>query len=59
MKKYSFGTLIIVILLLIIATILEKIYGTPWVAINIYDSTWFILLWVILTISATDRKSVV
>ena len=53
MKKYSFGTLIIVILLLIIATILEKIYGTPWVATNIYDSTWFILLWVILNISAT------
>ena len=53
MKKYSFGTLIIIILLLITTTILEKIYGTPWVATYIYSSTWFLLLWGILSISAT------
>lgn len=53
MKKYSFGTLITIMLLLILATILEKIYGTPWVATNIYGSTCFLLLWAILTISAT------
>lgn len=53
MKKYSFGSLIVIILLLIATTILEKIYGTPWVATYIYGSTWFLLLWVILTISAT------
>lgn len=39
--------------MLITTTILEKIYGTPWVATNIYGSTWFLLLWGILTISAT------
>jgi cytochrome c biogenesis protein ResB len=52
MKKNSFSLLILIILLLITATILEKLYGTPWVASNIYGSTWFLLLWGILTISA-------
>lgn len=52
MKKTSFSLLILIILLLITATILEKLYGTPWVASNIYGSTWFLLLWGILTISA-------
>ena len=51
MKKNSFSLLILIILLLITATILEKLYGTPWVASNIYGSTWFLLLWGILTIS--------
>ena len=53
MKKASFLTLVIVILLLITATILEKLYGTLWVATNIYGTNWFLLLWVALTISAT------
>ena len=52
MKKISFSLLILIILLLITATILEKLYGTPWVASNIYGSTWFLLLWPLLTISA-------
>lgn len=52
MKKTSFTLLIITIITLITATILEKLYGTPWVASNIYGSTWFLLLWGILTISA-------
>ena len=52
MKKASFSLLILIILLLITATILEKLYGTPWVATNIYGSTWFLLLWAISTITA-------
>lgn len=52
MKKTSFSLLILIILLLITATILEKLYGTPWVASNIYGSTWFLTLWALLTISA-------
>ena len=52
MKKTSFSLLILIILLLITATVLEKLYGTPWVASNIYGSTWFLLLWALLTISA-------
>ncbi len=52
MKKTSFTLLIITIITLITATILEKLYGTPWVASNIYGSTWFLLLWALLTISA-------
>mgnify|MGYP002511133997 FL=1 len=52
MKKTSFSLLILIILLLITATILEKLYGTPWVASHIYGSTWFLLLWALLTISA-------
>lgn len=52
MKKASFSLLILIILLLITATILEKLYGTPWVATNIYGSTWFLLLWAVFTITA-------
>ena len=52
MKHVSFSLLIITIITLITATILEKLYGTPWVASNIYGSTWFLTLWALLTISA-------
>ncbi len=52
MKRLSFSILIITIITLITATILEKLYGTPWVASNIYGSTWFLSLWALLTISA-------
>ena len=52
MKKASFSLLILIILLLITATILEKLYGTDWVATNIYGSTWFLLLWAISIITA-------
>ena len=52
MKKTTFSLLIITIITLITATILEKLYGTPWVASNIYGSTWFLTLWALLTISA-------
>ena len=52
MKRLSFSLLIITIITLITATILEKLYSTPWVASNIYGSTWFLSLWALLTISA-------
>ena len=52
MKKTTFSLLIIAIITLITATILEKLYGTLWVASHIYGSTWFLLLWALLTISA-------
>ena len=52
MKKTTFSLLIITIITLITATILEKLYDTPWVASHIYGSTWFLLLWALLTISA-------
>lgn len=52
MKKITFSLLIITIATLITATILEKLYGTPWVATNIYGSWWFIMLWTILSITA-------
>ena len=52
MKKTTFSLLIITIITHITATILEKLYGTPWVASHIYGSTWFLLLWALLTISA-------
>ena len=52
MKKTTFSLLIITIITLITATILEKLYGTLWVASHIYGSTWFLLLWALLTISA-------
>ena len=52
MKKASFSLVILIILLLITATILEKLYGTDWVTTNIYGSTWFLLLWAISIITA-------
>ena len=52
MKKSTFSLLIITIITLISATILEKFYGTPWVASNVYGSWWFVLLWAAVTITA-------
>ena len=51
MKKITFSLLIITIVTLITTTILEKLYGTAWVVINIYGSWWFISLWATLAIS--------
>ena len=43
---------IVVIVVMAIATIIEKYHGTQYVSENIYGSWWFAMLWGILTASA-------
>lgn len=52
MKRLAFGTLFTIILILCIATFIEKYYGTEFTVTHIYDSVWFILLWGILGFSS-------
>ena len=52
MKRISFILLGIIVLVLIAATILEKMYGTPFVTGMVYGSWWFIALWATLAITA-------
>ena len=52
LKRTAFSLLGILLLILTIATILEKIYGTDFVNEYIYSSVPFVILW-------GDRKSVV
>lgn len=48
MKVATFTSLALTILILISATILEKVYGTAFVYENIYSSWWFVGVWVVL-----------
>ncbi len=45
LKNITFTLLALLIVILIAATIIEKISGTGYVKSNIYNSFWFITLW--------------
>ncbi len=47
MKRFAFGTIGILLILMIAATLLEKMYGTDFAINHIYHSWYFVLLWVI------------
>ncbi|MDH8701486.1 cytochrome c-type biogenesis protein CcsB [Dysgonomonadaceae bacterium PH5-43] len=51
-KKISFWILILVIICLSVATFVEKYKGTEYVQTVIYSSYWFVLLWVLLSITS-------
>jgi len=51
-KKLSFFLLVAVITVLITATMLEKLYGTFFVATYVYGAWWFVALWALLAFSA-------
>lgn len=51
MKRFSFTLLGIVLLVLIVATILEKMYGTDFVSTYIYGSVAFVVLWAITALA--------
>lgn len=51
LKRISFGTMIVIIVVLAIATIVEKCFGTPFVLDKIYGAWWFVVLWAILAVS--------
>ncbi len=48
MKRFSFILLGGIVMVLVAATILEKMYGTSFVTAHIYGSWWFIALWAVL-----------
>ena len=52
LKAVSFGSMILLMLVLIVATIVEKSYGTSFTVGNIYHTWWFIALWALLALSA-------
>ena len=52
LKAISFGSMGLLMLVLIGATLLEKIFGSSFALNNIYHSPWFIALWSLLVVSA-------
>ena len=52
LKRTAFSLLGILLLILTIATILEKIYGTDFVNENIYSSVPFVILWGVTAITS-------
>ena len=50
--KLSFGAAAVIVTVLVAATILENLYGSPFAIENIYHSWWFIALWTLLTVAA-------
>lgn len=53
LKYLSFGLLGLIILMLITATILEKIYGTTFSVENLYSAPYTVAAWGLLAVSAT------
>lgn len=51
LKRLSFGLLALIILLLIVATIIDKFYGAEFASKYIYTSSATIVLWLALTVS--------
>lgn len=45
LKNISFGSFAVITLILMVATIVEKIYGSKFAYENIYGATWMIFLW--------------
>ena len=48
-KYIAFGLLGVIVILLFLATVFEKIYGTSFVNEYVYDSPPFVILWTVLT----------
>lgn len=52
LKRFAFGTLSLLVVIMAVATILEKLYGRELIYNQVYTSIWFVALWGILGISA-------
>lgn len=52
LKWLAFGLFGLVILILMVATIVEKLYGTEFALATIYKSWWMVSLWAVATIAA-------
>ncbi|MDL2319610.1 cytochrome c biogenesis protein CcsA [Alistipes sp. OttesenSCG-928-B03] len=51
-KRLAFSLLGCIIAVLVAATVIEKMYGTPFVVQKIYGSWWFVALWAMFAIAA-------
>lgn len=51
-KYLSFGLFAVITAILMVATIMEKLHGTPFALENIYRADWMIALWAAATLSA-------
>ena len=45
LRNISFGLAALIVVILMVATILEKMYGTTFVTEKIYTSWWMVILW--------------
>ncbi|MDR0658271.1 MAG: cytochrome c biogenesis protein CcsA [Mediterranea sp.] len=52
LKKCVCGVLTVILVLLALATLFEKWYGSEWALKNIYESWWMVTLWCILAIAS-------
>ena len=50
--KLSFGAAAVIVTVLVAATILENLCGSPFAIENIYHSWWFVALWALLAVTA-------
>lgn len=53
LKTISFGAAGVIVPVLVVATILEKLFGSAFAIENIYHSWWFIAMWALLAVAAT------
>lgn len=47
LKYISFGLLAVLVVLLVAATVAEKIYGSPAISQHVYGAWWFVALWAV------------
>lgn len=52
LRNLSFGLLVLLIGILVVATCLEKVWGTDWVVSHVYGSPWFVACWALATAAA-------
>ena len=52
LKIISFGTIGVLVAVLIAATLIENIYGSSFAIDGIYHSTWFIAVWALLAVTS-------
>lgn len=50
LKYASFGTLALLLCVLVVATFVEKLYGTEAVMACVYGSSWFVAIWIFLVV---------
>ena len=55
MKRIIFVIYVAVIGVLVAATVVEKVYGTPFVMEHIYGAWWFIVLWGLLGVGCIEN----
>ena len=51
-KIIAFGFLIVMLIVLAVATVVEKMHGTAFAASHIYGSWWFVTMWFIIAVSS-------